>query len=197
MARTITSAVVGAIFGTFVAAVVLHSSRTGREVLTVIDSSTIDAAPSAETSVLAPASVPHDEGALEERIARLAAMTSPAERRAAALALVEAVDADREAVDRIAAAVPSADRLNFTFDALAVIASSDPDAAIRLALELGDRTASAEALARIGRSLAHGDARAALARSRSIASFALHDAYVSSILEELAGTDVDEFLELL
>src|SRR5690606_7580650 len=90
--------------------------------------------------------------------------------------------------------LPAADRMNFTFDAIASRAETNPEEAIALALSLDDSPAQAEALSRIAKTLAGADPSAAWSHVASIESYALADAFKASLLEEWASTDVEGFL---
>jgi hypothetical protein len=70
--------------------------------------------------------------------AALATIGNPAARRAASLALLDAVAEDPDGIARIASAIAPADRLNFTFDAIASRAAEDPEKAIASAIALSD-----------------------------------------------------------
>jgi hypothetical protein len=129
--------------------------------------------------------------------AALATIGNPAARRAASLALLDAVAEDPDGIARIASAIAPADRLNFTFDAIASRAAEDPEKAIASVIALSDIPARTEALVRVARELARRDPLDALAQARSIDTDALADAYRSAVFEELASVDPGAFLAML
>ena len=130
-------------------------------------------------------------------LAELARIDDPRSQRVAALALLEAFGSDKAGIDRIAAALPPADRLNFTFDAIAMEASRDPVGAIATALALEHPAAQTEAIARIATALAAVDPRTALGNVTAIANYRLADTFRIAVLEEWANVDPDGFFTFL
>ena len=130
-------------------------------------------------------------------LAELARIDDPRLRRDTALALLEEFGTDLEGIARIAAALASADGLNFTFDAIALAAARDPDAAIAMALALENPSAQTEAITRIAMALVAVDPRAALGHAAAIANYRLADSFRTAVLEEWASLDPDGFFYFL
>ena len=129
-----------------------------------------------------------------EGLEMLANADGPAEVRARSLELLDVVGHSPEAIARIADALPEVDRLNFTFDAIARTALSDPGSAIQMALELNDFPVQSEAMRRIARTLASLDPRSALDHGRRIVNYDLGDEYRSAVFGVWADNDPAGFL---
>jgi hypothetical protein len=130
---------------------------------------------------------------LAAALRELEVIERPALLRSVSIALLDVIGTNSEGIARVAAAVPAADRLNFTFDAIASHAAEDALAAIGLALDLEDLPAQTEAVSRVARELAQRDPLAALVYSEAIESYALGDVYRSVVLEEMAAKYPEDF----
>lgn len=97
-------------------------------------------------------------------LAGLAGVRDPAMRRDVALALLEEFG-DGAGIERVAAALPEAERLAFTVDGLAFRAASDPRGALYDALRLGDPAFRRQALQEIASTWAAQDPISALAQA--------------------------------
>ena len=124
----------------------------------------------------------------------LRAFERPSEMRAAALALLESVGRDPDAIARVASAFPEANRMNFLFDAIASSAAQDPAGAIAHALSLDDLPSRSEAITRIARILGDRDPELALQHGLSIDNATLAAEFRHAVLEAWANNDVDGFL---
>jgi hypothetical protein len=180
--RSISLLILGVATGGAVASAVLHASRGPVEQGASTSSATPDLAgsqsPEGETSA----------SSFPER---------PADVRAASLELLEAAGKNLDGIAAIAAELPEADRLNFTFDAIASIAADDPRGAIQMALALDDSPARSEALRRVAGVLAGLDPQMALAYGDAIESYELGDVYRNAVLEHWAGNDTSGFLSFV
>jgi len=132
-----------------------------------------------------------------ETLGALSLIERPANVRAASLALIDVAGRDLDSIARIADVLPEADRLNFTFDAIAAIAAEDPASAIQLALALHDLPAQSEAIRRVAKVLARVDPQSALVNADAISDFELADVFRNTVLEEWAGNEPEGFLAFI
>jgi hypothetical protein len=122
-------------------------------------------------------------------IAELATVIAPATRRKFALALLNAVGYDEQAVSLVAAALPEPERLSFRVDALVARADTDPSGALRAALELPSLSMQQQALSGIARAAAGFNPRNAVALAALIDDPRLRDNYANQVIQAWADFD--------
>jgi CRP-like cAMP-binding protein len=130
----------------------------------------------------------------DEALAALAQLEHSAALRSSALALLDVLGKDEQAISRVAVGLPEIDRGNFTFDAIAAVAANDPAHAIELTLALRDLPARSEALRRVATVLGNADPRAALGYISAIQHYELVDVFTGAVLEAWAANDPGGFL---
>ncbi len=123
----------------------------------------------------------------------LAGIANGHNRLAAAIALLDVFGTDADAIERIAAALPDHQRIEFQAEAVAQHARRDPASALRTALLLRDTAASNTAARRIGMIWAHEDPITAYGQAETLPR-ELQSAYRDSVTVEWARLDALGFL---
>jgi hypothetical protein len=129
------------------------------------------------------------DAALQE----LAGVGNPSTQRAIAIALLDVLGSDAATIERIAAALPEHQRIDFNAMALARRAEDDPRGAINAALALRDTAARSSAALRVGAAWVHSDPIAAYTAGDTLPR-ELQLAYRNSVAREWAETDTAAFL---
>lgn len=126
----------------------------------------------------------------------LAALTNPVMRRAIALALLDVFGNDSAGVERIAAALPRADRAALNGEWLARRAEADPFSALREALAISDINIQRRALQQIAVVWAEQDPSGALSQADLLPDH-LQSAYRVSVVDEWVRLDGAGYLAYL
>jgi uncharacterized protein (DUF2267 family) len=126
-------------------------------------------------------------------LAALASVRNAASRLDLAVALLDAIGFDPQGIDRVAAALPNYQRIDFQARALAELAETDPNRALGTALGLDEGGARNAAAQRVGVTWAHLDPVGALSRAATLPP-ELEAAYRASVAREWARLDAAGFL---
>jgi hypothetical protein len=122
----------------------------------------------------------------EAALADLSRLSRPAMQRTIALAVLDILGEGLDAVDRVARALPAADRLGFKLDALAARAASAPAKTLAMALSEDDPTTRWLIVSRLAVALVEADAHAALAQAALIDDEDLRRLYSVAVINALA-----------
>jgi hypothetical protein len=129
----------------------------------------------------------------ESALAALAEVRVPALQVELAVALVTTLGGDANALERIAAVLPESRRASLQVEALAVVATRDPQAAFDAAVALDDIGLRSAATQRVGVEWVSQDPRTAFAMSNNLPSN-LREGYRNSVAAEWARLDSRDFL---
>lgn len=132
----------------------------------------------------------------EAALAALRMLEEPGTRRAVAVVLLDVFGDSLPAIERVAAALPDADRGSFEVDALAYKAERDPYGAFRDALAVGDAGVQHRAVQAVAAVWARVDPEEAFAQSE-LAPVAMQQALKQSISMEWARLDPGGFTRVL
>lgn len=130
-------------------------------------------------------------------LAELASIENAKSRRDASLVFFDNLGGNQNSLVRVAAALPAEERINFTFDAIARLATENALAAIALASSLDGLAVQTKAIERIAELLATRDPHSAFANAAEIENYLLADAYKAALLEAWAGLDTESFLSFV
>lgn len=132
-----------------------------------------------------------------DALTALAGVDDPVTRRTLALVLLDVLGNDEVGRDRIAAALPPIDAVNFAIDAIARRAEQDLRGAFEAAVELPDRSRQRLALSRLAIEFARQDPLSAIAWIKELDSPALVSEALSSLIDEWALIDPSQAFDYL
>ena len=133
------------------------------------------------------------ESDTDTALAALSSVRGAANRLDLAVVLLGAIGFDGQDIERVAAALPDYQRVDFQARALAELASSDPNRALLTALGLGEAGARNAAIQRVGIAWAHLDPFGAIMRANSLPT-ELETVYRAGVAREWARLDAAGFL---
>ena len=122
-------------------------------------------------------------------IAELALMTPPARRREIALAMLDIFGNDADGIERVAEALPAADRISFEADAMLLRAETDPTGVLRDVLAMQDYYGRTLLLSRLAAVAALVDPRGALEQAAAIDEYAQRRSFLNAVLSTWAAQD--------
>ncbi len=125
---------------------------------------------------------------------QLAGISSGHNRLTAAVAIADALGTDNNTLERIAAALPEHQRIEFQAEVVARHARHDPDGALRMALSMRDTAARNTVARHIGMTWAHDDPIGAYMQAATLPR-ELQSAYRDSVAVEWARLDAAGFLQ--